>query len=227
MTEPTAYQDDPVEGFLHSPDGPNGVAMVLTHGAGSDCRAPLVVTVANQLCATGYTVLRTDLHFRRARQKGPPMPAAAATDRLGLEQAAESLRRTTRFPVLLAGHSYGGRQSSMLAAEKPDLAAGLLLLSYPLHPPGKPQQLRTAHFPQIQTPCVFVQGDRDEFGTLDEIRLHIATIPAAVELVPVPKTGHDLNRGRLPWPEVLAALARLPLRQYRGSPRVGNAGIEP
>jgi uncharacterized protein len=213
MTEPTVYRDHPVEGFLHGPDAPNGVGVVLTHGAGSDCRSPLVVAVANQLCATGYTVLRTDLHFRRSGQKGPPMPAKAAADRLGLEQAVESLRRTTRFAVMLAGHSYGGRQSSMLAAEKPELAAGLLLLSYPLHPPGKPQQLRTSHFPQIQTPCVFVQGDRDEFGTLDEIRSHMASIPAVVELVTVPKAGHDLNRGRLPWPEVLAALSRLPFRK--------------
>jgi predicted alpha/beta-hydrolase family hydrolase len=208
----TAFRDGSVEGLLHSPNEPNGVAVVLTHGAGSDCRAPLMIAVATQLCSAGYTILRTDLHFRRVRPKGPPMPATAGADRQGLEQAARSLGRATGFPVVLAGHSYGGRQSSMLAAEKPDLAAGLLLLSYPLHPPGKPEQLRTSHFPNLRTPCLFVHGETDPFATLDELRRHAAAIPAVVETIAVPKAGHDLNRGRLPWTDVLGGLSRLVAR---------------
>ncbi len=97
----------------------------------------------------------------------------------------------------------------MVAAEKPALAAGLLLLSYPLHPPGKPDQLRISHFPNIQTPCLFVHGANDPFATLEELRLHTATIPAPVETISVLKVGHDLNRGRLPWTDILAAFSRL------------------
>jgi predicted alpha/beta-hydrolase family hydrolase len=206
----TAYREGTVEGFLHTPVAANQVAVVLTHGAGSDCRAPLILKAAEQLASAGFTVLRTDLHFRRVRPKGPPFPATAAADRQGLAEAAESLKRATGFKVVFAGHSYGGRQASMLAAEKPSLAAALLLLSYPLHPPGKPAQLRTAHFPQLQTPTLFVHGENDPFGTMEEMRREIVTIPASADLVLVPKTGHDLNRGRLPWEEVFSKFCSPP-----------------
>lgn len=208
MTEAptTHYVDGSVEGYLHTPEVANGLSIVLTHGAGSNSKAPLIVAVANNLASAGYTVLRTDLAFRRLRPKGPPLPAIAVQDRKGLEAAVHSLQEKTGFPTLLAGHSYGGRQSSMLVAEKPDLAVGLLLLSYPLHPPDKPNQLRTAHFPNLRTPCVFVHGEKDPFGTIDEMREQLAAIPVTVTLIPVPKTGHDLNRGKLPWKEVLGAL---------------------
>ena len=79
--------------------------------------------------------------------------------------------------VFLGGHSYGGRQSTMLAAEDPTLVAGLLLLSYPLHPPKRPTQLRTAHFPQLQTPALFVSGSKDEFGTPAELTAALASYP--------------------------------------------------
>jgi predicted alpha/beta-hydrolase family hydrolase len=77
--------------------------------------------------------------------------------------------------VTLGGHSYGGRQASLLAAEAPNLVEALLLLSYPLHPPKKPGQWRTAHFPKLQTPALFVSGTKDEFGTVDELRSAIAS----------------------------------------------------
>jgi uncharacterized protein len=79
--------------------------------------------------------------------------------------------------MFLGGHSYGGRQASMLAAEEPDLAAGLLLLSYPLHPPRRPARLRTAHFPKLTTPALFVHGTRDPFGSMDEMRAAVDSSP--------------------------------------------------
>ncbi|MES1260901.1 MAG: alpha/beta family hydrolase, partial [Acidobacteriota bacterium] len=84
----------------------------------------------------------------------------------------------------------------MLAAEEPGLVEGLLLLSYPLHPPGKPGQLRTAHFPALRTPAVFVHGTKDEFGSLDEMKVALPSIPALVQLVAVEGVGHDLGKGR-------------------------------
>ena len=84
----------------------------------------------------------------------------------------------------------------MLAAEAPGLADRLLLLSYPLHAPGKPAQLRTAHLPNLRTPTVFVHGSRDPFGTLEEMKAAIALIPAPTQLLAIDGVGHDLGRNR-------------------------------
>ena len=91
-------------------------------------------------------MLRWDLPFRQARARGAP-GGSGERDREGILQAVKQLRQQAPgVPVYLAGQSYGGRQSSMVAAEDSGVADGLLLLSYPLHPPGKPAQLRTEHF---------------------------------------------------------------------------------
>jgi predicted alpha/beta-hydrolase family hydrolase len=95
--------------------------------------------------------------------------------------------------VFLGGHSYGGRQSSMLCAEDPALVSALLLLSYPLHPPGKPEQQRTQHLPDLRTPTLFVQGTRDPFGSIAEIERALKMIPAKTKLMVVEGAGHDLG----------------------------------
>ncbi len=97
--------------------------------------------------------------------------------------------------IVLGGVSYGGRQASLLAADEPELAQALLLLSYPLHPPGKPTELRTAHFPKLRTRSVFVQGSRDPFGSIEEMEMALGIISAPHRLVVVEGAGHDLNRG--------------------------------
>lgn len=182
-----------VRGFLHRPDGEAAAALVLTHGAGSNSGASLLVAVAEAFADAGFAVLRCDLPFRQARPHGPPF-GNGAQDRAGLRRAVEVLREIVPGRIFLGGHSYGGRQASMLAAEDPALAAGLLLLSYPLHPPDKPGQLRTAHFPELHTPALFVHGCRDPFGSFDELQSARALIPAATELLPVEAAGHDLGR---------------------------------
>src|SRR5579872_2321118 len=119
-----------VRGFLHRPDGEATGALVLTHGAGSNCGAPLLVAVSEAFAAAGIAVLRCDLPFRQARPHGPPF-GNGSKDRAGLRRAVDVLREIVPTRTFLGGHSYGGRQASMLAAEDPTLAAGLLLLSYP------------------------------------------------------------------------------------------------
>jgi predicted alpha/beta-hydrolase family hydrolase len=94
--------------------------------------------------------------------------------------------------VFLGGHSYGGRQASMLAAADPHLVECLLLLSYPLHPPMKPEELRTGHFPKLQSPALFVLGLRDGFSTIDEMESALRLIPAQTGILPVPDAGHEL-----------------------------------
>lgn len=170
--------------------------LVLTHGAGGNANAPLLISVDAAFTAAGFTVVRYNLPFRQKRPSGPPSPAGAAADRAGLKEAVLRMRETVDGPVFLGGHSYGGRQATMLLAEEPGLVEGLVLFSYPLHPPGKPGQLRTAHFPELRTPAVFVHGTKDEFGTLEEMQAALALIPAAHELIAVEGAGHDLKKGR-------------------------------
>ena len=84
----------------------------------------------------------------------------------------------------------------MLAAEQPDVADSLLLLSYPLHPPNKPEKPRTEHFPALRTPSLFVHGTKDPFASIEELRIAIALIPAATNIVVVEGAGHDLEKGK-------------------------------
>ena len=183
----------PVRGFLHEPAGKPRAALLLTHGAGSNCSAPLLVALADAFAAAGYAVLRYDLPFRQQRPHGSPFPAIAAQDRAGIANAIQAMREKYKAPVFAGGHSYGGRQTTMLLAEQPDLAERLLLLSYPLHPPNKPADLRTAHFPNLRTPAQFVHGARDSFGSIGEMRAALALIPARTSLLEIEKAGHDLK----------------------------------
>jgi len=189
-----------LRGFLHSPAQPAGNALALTHGAGSNCHAPLLVALAEAFSAAGIMVLRFDLPYRQARPHGPPHPGDAEHDRAGIQRAVEHLGRLVngRGRIYAGGHSYGGRQTTMLAAEAtlPSVAppiAALLLLSYPLHPPRKPEQLRTAHLPRLQTPSFFVHGARDAFATLQELQTALKLIPARTELFSLEGAGHDLG----------------------------------
>jgi uncharacterized protein len=195
--------------------------LLLTHGAGSNRNAPLLVALANTFSEQGVEVVRYDLAFRQERAKGPPRPGDAARDRKGLrEQILKIREKHNPKEVWLGGHSYGGRQSSMLAAEAPGLADRLLLLSYPLHPPGKPAQLRTGHFPNLSTPTVFVHGSRDPFGSLEEMRSAIKLIPAPVRLLEIEDAGHDLGRDHVALADnIAAAFLELNGQEYQSYPQ--------
>ena len=203
-TNVTAFETANIHGFLHQPAEATGHKLVLTHGAGNNCGAPLLIAVAAAFCDVGYAVLRCDLPFRQRRRFGPPSPKLSEEDRAGLKDAVIALRtaepcKSTRTDsagkIFLGGHSYGGRQASILAANEPECCDGLLLLSYPLHPPNKPHELRTVHFPNLQTPAVFVHGTVDPFGSIHEIRSAVDLLPAHRELVVIDGAGHDLARG--------------------------------
>lgn len=182
-----------VRGTLHRPEPATGDAVLLTHGAGSNANAPLLVALAGTFAEAGFLVLRYDLPFRYASSKGPLNAAAQARDREGVLRAVEEMRKLAPGKIIAGGHSYGGRQTATAAADHPEMASGLLLLSYPLHPPDKPQQLRTDFFPRLQTPALFVHGARDPFGSFEELRAAMRLIPAKTELLEVPSAGHDLK----------------------------------
>jgi len=191
--------DPRVRGFLHRPQTPNGDGIVLTHSAGANCQSPLLVAMAEGFAESGVTVLRCDLPFRQLRPHGPPGPGSGVRDREGLRQAVAAIRKIVSKRVFLGGHSYGGRQASMLAAEDSAVAAALLLLSYPLHPPRRPTQLRTAHFPQLRVPSLFVAGTRDDFASLEEITRALELIPTPTKLLVIEGAAHGLaGRRELP-----------------------------
>jgi uncharacterized protein len=193
----TKFAQGSVRGFLHTPSDSINTGLVLTHGAGGNCEGPLLVSIANAFSQAGVRVLRCDLPFRQRKRFGPPAPATAPENRAGLKDAVAAIRTLGSGQLVLGGHSYGGRQASILAAEEPDLVDALLLLSYPLHPPTKPQELRTDHFPNLRTPALFVHGTQDPFGSIEEMRAALRVIPGKTQLVAIEGAGHDLARGMI------------------------------
>ncbi|HZP07189.1 MAG TPA: alpha/beta fold hydrolase [Terracidiphilus sp.] len=185
-------QAAPVRGYLHSAAKTGGNCLILAHGAGANCQAPLLIALADAFASQSWMVLRCDLPFRQLRPHGPPHRGSAEHDQAGLRAAVAAMRRLGPSQVALGGHSYGGRQASMLAAAEPELVESLLLLSYPLHPPKKPAELRTKHFPSLQTPALFVHGTRDGFATIAEMQSALSLIPARTHLLPIAGAGHEL-----------------------------------
>ncbi|HEX5367117.1 MAG TPA: alpha/beta family hydrolase [Acidimicrobiales bacterium] len=167
--------------------------LLLFPGAGAGRDAPALVAIERALDGR-VPVARADFPYRRAGRRAPDRPAKLVAcvreeavllaEREGLEGAA----------VALGGRSMGGRMCSMAVAEGLP-AAALVLVSYPLHPPGSPDRLRVDHFPGIAVPCLFVSGTRDPFGTPDELTEHTAAIAGPVTHEWVDGARHDL-RGR-------------------------------
>lgn len=204
---------DAIAGIAHHPDGPPAGVAVLTHGAGGSRDSPLLIRICDEWAARGWLAVRFNLPYRRRRPKGPPSGSAAG-DRDGIAEAIALARELVSGPVLAGGHSYGGRQTSMVAAENPGLVDGLTLFSYPLHPPGKPENLRTEHFGFITARTVFTHGSADPFGTLDELHRAATLIPADTEIIEVTGARHDLASTTLDVPVIAVDAA---LRSTFGS----------
>ena len=158
-------------------------AVLLAHGAGSDRNAPALVAVADALEASGIPTLRFDFPYRVAGRKAPDRPPVLL--RAVRDAAAELAGRTGLAPerLVLGGRSMGGRYCSLAVGDPDDPlpALGLLLLGYPLHPAGKPDNLRVEHFPRLEVPVMFVSGDRDALGGKDDLQKWAGTIPGPVE----------------------------------------------
>jgi predicted alpha/beta-hydrolase family hydrolase len=170
-------------------------ALLLTPGAGAGRDQAQLVALDDALTADGWTVERMDFPYRIAGRKAPDRaPVLLEAVRAGAAALAE---RAGCAPdrVVLGGRSMGGRMCSMAVAQGLP-AAGLVLLSYPLHPPGRldKQPERTAHFPDLRVPCLFVSGTRDAFGTPEELAPLVEAVSGPVRLVRIAGAGHDLTR---------------------------------
>src|SRR5262249_53778472 len=154
----------------------------LAHGAGADMNAAALTTVADALAAAGVPSLRFDFPYRRAGRRAPDRPPVL--DAAVREAAADLARRTKvpAAPLVLGGRSMGGRICSLVAADDADPvpALGLVMLGYPLHPPGKPETLRVEHFKRLPMPVLFASGTRDAFGSPAELKRHAKKVKGPV-----------------------------------------------
>lgn len=169
------------------------MTLLLYPGAGTDSNHPSLV--AAERLVTPHPCVRADFPYRKEGRKAPDRaPKLLASIRDDLE------RIDPDAPLVIGGRSMGGRMCSMIAAGADDLPApenlrGLVLISYPLHPPGKPDRLRVEHLPDIRVPTLFVSGTRDAFGSPDELTRWTATMPprAKVTHLWIEGKGHDLK----------------------------------
>lgn len=171
--------------------------LLLFPGAGSSATHSSLVAIA-QAVAPMHCV-RADFPYRKAGRRAPDRAPV-------LLQAVLDEAASLEGPLVLGGRSMGGRICSLAVAdeEQPLAAVGLVLVSYPLHPPGKPDRLRVEHFPRLNVPCLFVSGTKDTFGSPEELTQWTATIPGAVTHHWVQGKGHDLKGADAEIAEVVA-----------------------
>lgn len=165
-------------------------ALLLTPGAGSSASNPSLVAIEERL--PQLTVRRMDFPYRLAGRRAPDRaPVLLDAVRAGAGALASEASCAPE-EIVLGGRSMGGRMCSMAIADGLP-ARGLVCICYPLHPPGKPENLRIAHLPDLHLPCLFISGTRDAFGTPEELCAHTASIPGPVEHHWIEKAGHDLK----------------------------------
>lgn len=164
--------------------------LLLFPGAGSDRNHSSLVAL--QDAVSPLAVERADFPYRRDGRKAPDGPAKLMTCVHDEAQALAQRLGTDTSKLVLGGRSMGGRMCSMVVAD--GLAgAGLVLISYPLHPPGKPDRLRVDHFARLELPCLFVSGTRDPFGAPEELEAQTTAIPGPVSHVWIDGGRHELK----------------------------------
>ena len=190
--------------------------LLLAHGAGAGQRSAFMVRIAGALASRNVTVITFDFPYMQAGRRAPDRQPVLEAAWRAVIQALVAAGHARAGRVIVGGKSMGGRIASHVLSEEAaegghtqlahgatpeegagaridSLVAGLVLLGYPLHPPGNPARLRTAHLPLLRTPTLVVQGTRDEFGTADEVRRAFAVVPARVEWLVVDGANHSFK----------------------------------
>jgi uncharacterized protein len=192
--------------YAAAPDAaPAGVTIVLAHGAGAGMGHPFLVGAATGLARRGFDAVTFNFPYMERRAKSPnPAPVLEACYRALIATLAERGTLAGRR-LVIGGKSMGGRMATMVAAAADAGSypvahpiAGVVALGYPLHPPGRPQQLRVAHFATLKTPTLFVQGTRDDFGGPDELAPHVAPLGASAAIHRVERGDHSFKVTGLP-----------------------------
>ena len=160
--------------------------LVLAHGAGAGCHHPFMVRISRELETRGIRVVTFDFPYMQAGRKAPDKPPVLEQAWRAQIDAVRDHPELAALPLFIGGKSMGGRIASHVAAQGVTGLSGLVFLGYPLHPPGRPQQRRDAHLPSIRERMLFVQGERDEFGSEQEIRDLLTRLPhASLHVIPM------------------------------------------
>ncbi len=192
------------------------IAVLLAPGASAGRDQPALMAIERALAP--LPVERMDFPYRKAGRRSPDRPDVLVE---AIRAEAGALSRRTAVPpdrVVLGGRSMGGRMCSLAVAQGLP-AAGLALVSYPLHPPGRPETLRTEHFPQLAVPCLFVSGTRDAFASPAELQAAAAAIPGRVTHVWIEGGDHGLRRRDAEVAEAVAGWVRSLTEEPAGEPR--------
>jgi predicted alpha/beta-hydrolase family hydrolase len=179
---------------IHYPaEKPRKALLVLAHGAGAGQKHPFMVATANGLAARGIDVVTFDFPYMHAKRGAPDKAPVLEHCFRAVIEAGRSIKGLSRHRLFIGGKSMGGRMATHLGAQElPDLN-GIVVLGYPLHPPGQRAKLRVAHLPAIAVPVLIVQGEKDVFGSPSELEPHLKVLKAAVTLHPVDGADHSLT----------------------------------
>jgi predicted alpha/beta-hydrolase family hydrolase len=178
-------------------EGTPRALFVFAHGAGAGQHHPFMAGVSRGLAARGIDVVTFDFPYKRLQKSAPDRPPVLEQSFREVVAAARKWSQADR--LFIGGKSMGGRIATHLAAQGLEALSGVVCFGYPLHPPGKPEQLRIEHLPSITVPVLIIQGERDAFGTPTELRPHLDAMKAEVRLQVIERGDHSLSvRGRPP-----------------------------
>ncbi len=173
-----------------APNGDTSTVFVCAHGAGGNMADKAMLTVTRALGARGLSIVRFNFLYKEKRSSRPdPMPKLKETTDAVVAHVRAELRPKT---LIIGGRSMGGRAASMLAADGFE-CSGLLLLAYPLHPPGRPDQLRDAHLPSIRVPVMCVNGTRDPFCTPELMKAVLERVTAPWQMLWLEGADHSFH----------------------------------
>lgn len=180
-----------VTAVVQVPAEVTGPSVLLVPGAGGDLDSAPLVALADAIAREGMRVVRANLPYREAGRPRPPRADRAVP---GLRAIVAAAREAVDAdgPWVVGGKSYGGRVATLAVAEGLEVA-GLLLYGYPLHPPGRPERLRVAHWPDVDAPCLFLQGTRDTFGSPELLEEHRTKLPRRTTVHLVEGGDHSLR----------------------------------
>jgi uncharacterized protein len=202
-----------VSAAVHTPSSVSAPSVLLTPGAGGSFEGGPLTGLAEVLASLGCTVVRANLPHHELERRAPRAEASVPGFRAVLAAARDHVG--AGGPWVAGGKSYGGRVATLAAVDGDIDVVGLVLHGYPLHPPGKPDQLRVDHWHRVPVPVLFLQGSRDTFGSAEELEPHLTKLPRRATLLAVPGGDHSLDVAgvhapdgvRRPAAEVLARLA--------------------
>jgi uncharacterized protein len=177
----------------YAAEQPAKVLFVFAHGAGAGQQHPFMVKTAKGLAARGIDVVTFDFPYMHAKRAAPDKAPVLESCFRSVIAAAQADKRLARHRLFIGGKSMGGRMATHLGAQDVAGLTGIVVLGYPLHPPGAPEKLRVAHLPSITVPLLIVQGEKDAFGAPAEFTSHLKTIKAPVELQAIPGADHSLT----------------------------------